>query len=47
MKKTLLLILTGFLFSGIYASDDDFFFSEDSMFFDDGMVEEITEEITI
>ena len=32
------------MFSGIYASDDDFFFSEDSMFFDDVMVEEITEE---
>ena len=32
------------MFSGIYASEDDFFFSEDSMFFDDVMVEEITEE---
>lgn len=44
MKKILLLILAVFMFSGIYASEDDFFFSEDSMFFDDGMLEEITEE---
>lgn len=39
MKKFFSVILIGSLFLGLYASDDDFFFSDDSVFFEETIEE--------